>query len=93
LEYVTPDALFNLSERILNDEQTAIQYEWNKARQHGTRPTSCDETCRKILYCETTSVEEVQNQKCTSIKPDFAGSATFDILLNVLIDPWVVKSE
>jgi len=52
--------MYSLSEKILNDEETAILYSWNKWRQWGEKPTSCDDACRRKLYCETSSTEELE---------------------------------
>lgn len=88
---VSPESMYALSERILNDEDTARLYQWNKHRQYGEN-APCDETCRRTLYCETSTSEELQFEECVKTIPDIKGSAFFDILMNVLTDPWVTKS-
>lgn len=90
---VSPDSMFSLSERILNDEATAKQYEWNKYRKWGSEPASCDSVCRTELFCQTTTTEEFQYEECRKTMPDIKGGALFDIVLNVLGDPWVIKQE
>ncbi len=42
---------------IRNNETFAIEYSWNKYKR-GTKPTSCDDKCRKDLYCTVATVEE-----------------------------------
>ena len=78
---------------MLNDEATAILYEWNKGRQWGDKQTTCDEVCRRESYCYTTSTEETQYAKCKQTKPNLKAGALFDIVLNILTDPWIIKSE
>lgn len=85
--------MYSLSERIRDDEETAILYKWNKWRQYGEKPTTCDEVCRRTLYCETSSTEEFQYEECTKTMPDIKGGAFFDIFLNALIDPWIITSR
>jgi hypothetical protein len=44
---VSPNALYTVSEKILNDEETATLYWWNEYRQYGDKPASCDAACRQ----------------------------------------------
>jgi len=89
---VSPDGLQVLSNNILNNETFAELYLWNKFKRGGDMPTSCDETCRKELYCETVSVEEIENDMCRKEKVDIK-DAFMDIAMNIFTDPWIKKTN
>jgi hypothetical protein len=89
---VSPDGMYALSEKLLNDEETAINYTWNIWRQWGPKPTSCDEICRHELYCSTSTTEEAQNEDCRKDKVNIINSF-MDIMMNILTDPWIKEQK
>eukprot|EP00347_Sterkiella_histriomuscorum_P016021 403354796 len=90
---LSPDSLFMLANKILNDEKVASEYEWNKGRQYGQKPSSCDEGCRKNKFCDVSSTEMFQKKTCK-------GQANYDFLqdpanalMNLLVNNWIKKED
>mmetsp|Transcript_7087 Transcript_7087/g.5344 ORF Transcript_7087/g.5344 Transcript_7087/m.5344 type:complete len:168 (-) Transcript_7087:36-539(-) len=88
LEDVSPSSMFALSEKILNDKEVAVKYLWNQYREYGEAP-ECDEICQRTWYCDTTAIEVLEYQECVKTMPDILGGAFFNIIMNVLVSPWV----
>jgi hypothetical protein len=59
LSDLSPDSLRSeLAEIVLNDEQAAMKYLWNRNKKAPSRkPTSCDQECRLELYCEMVTTD------------------------------------
>lgn len=88
---VSPNGLETVSQKILNNETFAIEFQWNKYKR-GDKLTSCDLQCRTDLYCETVTVEEVQNAECKKDKINIKDSF-MDIVMNIITDPWKIESN
>lgn len=89
-----PDQLAVLADRVRNDEQFAIQYDWNKYRQApGQRRDHCDDECRLSIFCDMTSTEYFQYQICKG-RPtyDFIGDPG-NAVMNLLVNPWLKKTN
>jgi len=85
--------MYSLSEQILADEETATLYLQNQYRQYGEEHTSCDEVCRRTLFCDTISTEVYQYETCLMMKPDILGGAFFGIIMNLLVTPWYTQDQ
>jgi len=94
IEDGSPASFLHLAEKIRDDEETALDYLWNKGRQVGERPTSCNEDCRKSIYCDSISTDEFEVYECTGkSKKQAIMSNVLDSLFNYLADPWIKKSS
>lgn len=89
---LSPDSFDALANKVLNDEQTAITYLWNKARQVGDRPTSCDESCRQGYYCDLTTTEQFENYICNGEKTIDFKKHFMDALFNTIVPDWIKKN-
>lgn len=88
---LSPDSLNLLAERVNTNETFAIEYDWNRQKR-GDKMSSCDEQCRRDLYCPLVSLDEYQRKICrqapVNIKDQF-----LDIMMNIFVDPWIKKSN
>ena len=58
MEDLSPSSIQGLADRIKQDEQLSILYDWNKGRQvKNERKETCDESCRLSTYCSIASSE------------------------------------
>jgi len=64
LSDVSPNGMFDFASNMLNDEQLAIDFDWNKSRHKGNRPTKMSSDSRKNMFCDLISSEEFQEYKC-----------------------------
>ncbi|CDW80649.1 saposin b domain-containing protein [Stylonychia lemnae] len=87
---LSPSSFRNLSQRILNDEQTAVLYTVTKSQgAPQTRTSVCDQACRQDAFCETTNNVYLEYKDCMgeprySLKQD-----PLDTALEYLADPWI----
>merc|ERR1719360_225456 len=56
-----PTNFLEFANRILNDEELALDYEWNKGRQALERPTEVDQL---DLYCDLVTSEMHEKNYC-----------------------------
>jgi hypothetical protein len=76
------------------DEETVLNFNWNKNRRAFPRGTSCDEGCRKGLFCDVVATEEFEEYQCNGVtkKTAFLDHLE-DSVFNALADPWILKSK
>jgi hypothetical protein len=54
---VSPNSLNELATMIQSSEDKAKLYLWNESRRASSMPETCDEACRKDIYCQLTTSE------------------------------------
>jgi sphingomyelin phosphodiesterase len=82
LEDLSPASMTKLSEKIRDDEHTALVYENIKGqREVGFDLKTCDETCRKDLFCQNSQAINFHKQDCSG-KPriDWTGSPVWALM-------------
>lgn len=90
---LSPDSFGLLADRVLEDEQFAIDFVWNKVRRGQPRMQSCGEECRKDLYCDLTTTEEWQRNACNGKEGmDFAADP-LNAIMNMVVSPWFKKTD
>lgn len=85
---LSPQSFDDLSMRLLNDETMALRY-INTKKQHGTHiATSCDETCRKELYCDTKTSTYTDSRVCQGFEAkDFTTDPGYALVTEAM-EPW-----
>ena len=58
---LSPKSMLELSERILNDTETANQFNWNMVRRYGDQSMDADQL---LLYCMTSTSEMHERHDC-----------------------------
>lgn len=83
---LSPQSVFEMANRLLEDEALAVSYNVNQNTGGPGSPTSCDAGCRKGTFCDVVWGVDAEGYKCSGGKPGFQDSA-----LNMLFGPWIYK--
>lgn len=83
---LSPQSIFDMANRLLNDEALAVAYKVNVKTGGPRSPTSCDAECRKSVHCDVAWGVDQDIYKCSGGSPGFE-----DKVLNLFFGPWVYK--
>lgn len=91
---LSPSSFSKLSDRLLNDEQLAITY-LNTQSNGGfeTKVSSCDEVCRKQVYCETRNAVYFDIKDCLGEQRLDIVNDAMNTFLEFMGDPWYAPAK
>lgn len=86
IEDLRPSNMKKFSEKIRDDEKTAIDFAYNQYRGGMPRKESCDESCRKGYFCRVSNSGPHDRKVCSGHK---SKPSPFELLM----DPWYEKTD
>lgn len=93
MEDLSPDSFAKLADNILNDEDLARNYIWNKVRRGQPKPDSCDENCRKNYFCDMTTTEQWQRNECKGLEDIDFNDDPLNAIFNLVVSPWMKRTD
>jgi hypothetical protein len=94
LHDMSPDSIFNrLALRVLNEEQVALEYNWNKFKKSAVKkPKKCSADCRRKMFCEITQPEQMDFNVCMGQPQYDFINEPIEALGNLLTAEWVKRT-